>query len=124
MPLRYSRNKQAKYGNRKVKWQGETFDSEWELTRWRELKWLERKGIVSDVQRQVKFILIPTQRDDHGKLLYKECSYYADFVYLDEDGRQHVEDAKGVETEVFNIKRKLMYLEFGVMVEVVKKYGH
>ena len=34
--------------------------------------------------------------------------YVADFVYLDEQGKTVVEDAKGVRTKDYIIKRKLM----------------
>lgn len=114
------RGRKNKYGNRKVVWKGETFDSEWELQRWRELCWLEKKGVIHDLQRQVRWVLIPAQRDDHGRMIFRETAYIADFAYWDERGL-HVEDAKGVETEVFKIKRKLMYERFGVMVEVSKR---
>lgn len=71
----------AKYHNRKVTRDGETFDSVKEYRRFCELRLLERAGAVTDLRRQVKFELIPAQRID-GKVVERACSYVADFVYI------------------------------------------
>ena len=45
--------------------------------------------------------------------------YVADFVYKDRDGRQVVEDAKGVHTPVYRLKKRWMLAEHGIeIVEV------
>lgn len=112
-----------KYHNRKVT----TFDgiehaSQKEANRWCELKLLERAGKIKDLQRQVKFTLIPAQYEyefnevvkakgklPKGKLIERECAYIADFVYHNaEDGKMVVEDTKGFKTKEYVIKRKLM----------------
>ena len=88
-----------------------------EHTRANQLKLMQRAGLISDLREQVKFLLIPTQRDPDGNLLEKECSYYADFVYVDNDtGQTVVEDAKGFRTEVYKIKRKLMLHVHGIII--------
>ena len=51
-----------KYNNRKVKVGGEVFDSRKEYDRWRELCLLQKAGKITDLERQVKFELIPAQR--------------------------------------------------------------
>ena len=95
-----------------------------------QLRWMERAGLIKDLDRQVKFLLIPTQREPDiigprggrkpGKLLERECSYYADFVYIDtETGQKVVEDTKGVKTEAYLIKRKLMLKEYGIRIKEV-----
>ena len=94
-----------KYGNKKVTIGNETFDSSKEYRRFCELKLLQRAGKISDLRRQVKFVLIPTQREPDvvgvrggvkkGKVIEQECAYIADFVYLNEKGETVVEDAKG-----------------------------
>ena len=43
-----------------------------------------------------------------GKLLERECAYYADFDYYTKSGMHIVEDTKGVKTKEYIIKRKLM----------------
>lgn len=97
-------------------------DSRKEERRLQELQLLERAGLIKDLQRQVKFVLIPAQYEayprfsktgkrlkDGARCLEKECSYYADFTYtISETGENIVEDAKGVRTEAYRIKRKLM----------------
>ena len=109
----------SKYRNRKIRTDDGVFDSLKEYRRWMELKLLERAGEISNLRRQVPFILIPTQYDMRtGKLLERECRYIADFVYNDE-GYTVVEDAKGVRTDVFKIKKKLMLDRFGIRVQEV-----
>ena len=97
-----------KFHNNKVVRDGETFDSVKEYHRWIELCLLEKGGVISDLQRQVKYVLIPSQKEGK-KTIERECSYRADFVYTDnETGETVVEDVKGMRTEVYKIKRKLM----------------
>lgn len=127
-------NSRSKYGNRKVARDGMTFDSVKEYRRFCELRLLERAGEVAELRRQVKYILIPTQRAfcneiytkgkkkgcfKPGKLLEQECNYIADFVYTDKDGRQVVEDTKGVRTKEYVIKRKLMLYIHGIRIREV-----
>ena len=54
-----------------------------------------------------------------GKLLERKCEYIADFVYTTKDGDYIVEDAKGMHTKEYLIKRKLMlYMHKIRVVEV------
>ena len=123
----YSTNK---YHNHKVELQGEVFDSKKEATRWLELKALEKAGKISGLQRQKKFELIPAQYEEgttgprggykKGKLLEREVVYYADFVYFDEEEKDFViEDAKGVRTPEYVIKRKLLLWLRGYQIREV-----
>lgn len=98
----------TKYKNQKIIFNGETFQSKKEYRRFCELLLLEKGGVISDLQRQVKYVLIPSQKEGK-KTIERECSYKADFVYTDnETGETVVEDVKGMRTEVYKIKRKLM----------------
>lgn len=107
----------SKYGNRKLKApDGQVFDSVKEFHRWGVLRLLERAGKISDLKRQVKYVLIPAQRDENGKLLERELSYVADFVYI-ENGKKVVEDCKGFKTEVYRLKRKLMLWVHGIRIK-------
>lgn len=116
----------SKYGNKKVVRNGVTYDSQKEANRHTVLKLLERSGKIQDLQRQVKFVLIPAQYEQdevgkrggvkRGKLLERECSYIADFVYT-EDGKQVVEDTKGFRTADYKIKRKLMLHVHGIKIK-------
>jgi hypothetical protein len=119
--------KKSKYHARKVCAFGLVFDSEKEFARWQELRLLERDGYISQLQRQVKFELIPAQREPDiigvrggrtkGKLIERACSYIADFTYLDENGNFVVEDTKGVRTDDYTIKRKLMLYLKGIRIK-------
>ena len=92
--------------------------SQKEHERANQLKLMQRAGLISNLREQVKFVLIPTQRDTAGKLLEKECSYYADFVY-DRNGVTVIEDTKGVRTKEYIIKRKLMSYVHGIRIKEV-----
>lgn len=106
-----------KYKNRKITINGETFDSRKEARRYGELVLLEKAGLVSDLKRQVKFELIPSQRVN-GKVVERACTYVADFVYT-EGGKTVVEDTKGFRTKDYIIKRKLMLYVHGIQVREV-----
>lgn len=116
-----------KYRSKKVEIDGIVFDSKREAKRYQELSLLERVGAIQDLQRQVKFVLIPAQREPdtvgirggkkQGKLLERECAYIADFVYFDnEKGVKVVEDTKGFRTKDYIIKRKLMLWVHGIKI--------
>ena len=120
----------SKYHNRKITFEGEVFDSKKEFRRWQELRMLERSGIIHNLRRQVKYVLIPAQYETYprfsqktGKRLKdgirrieKETSYIADFVYSNFDGSITVEDVKGIRTDVYIIKRKLMLERYGIRI--------
>lgn len=109
----------TKYGNRKTMTSdGILHDSRKEAVRWMELNMLLRAGEITDLKRQVEFVLIPDQRNK-GKLIERKCSYVADFVYTDKSGDQVVEDTKGVRTKDYIIKRKLMLYTHGIMIKEV-----
>ena len=107
-----------KYNAKKIVTPEGVFDSRKEHRRWCELKLLERAGKITKLRRQVKYVLIPAQHEDKvGKLLERECSYKADFVYVDETGKEVVEDTKGVRTADYKIKRKLMLFKYGIRIK-------
>lgn len=125
--------RRRKYGNTKITVYGIQFDSKREAARYQELKLLERAGVISFLQRQTKFQLIPDQHAPSnavytkgprkgqrkpGKLLEHECSYIADFCYI-QNGETVVEDAKGYRTEVYRIKKKLMLERYGIQIKEV-----
>lgn len=104
-----------KYHNRKVRTgDGLVHDSRKEAVRWEQLKLLEKAGLITDLQRQVKFVLIPKQDGERA------CIYIADFVYHDvEAGYTIVEDSKGCKTKDYIIKRKLMLWVHGIKIREV-----
>jgi hypothetical protein len=89
---------------------------------------LQEAGEISNLQRQVKYVLIPAQREadiigikggvKKGKVIERECAYTADFVY-EEGGEIVVEDSKGFKTKDYSIKRKLMLYVYGIKIKEV-----
>lgn len=106
--------KRSKYNARKVRIDGITFDSKAEADRYAQLVLLQRAGKISNLQRQVEFVLIPAQKIDR-KCVERACKYKADFVYL-ENGKRVVEDVKGLKTKDYIIKRKLMLYVHGIRI--------
>lgn len=106
----------SKYHNKITYIGNQRFDSRKEAERWTELKLMERAGVINELRRQVNYELIPTQRDEHGKVIEKACTYKADFVYK-QDGQTVVEDAKGKRTQAYIIKRKLMLKVHGIRIK-------
>lgn len=120
-----------KYHARKCVLNGIEFDSRKEAQRYSELILLQRAKEITNLQRQVKFVLIPAQYEvyerygKNGKELKpgkrcieKECAYVADFVY-EENGKTVVEDVKGMKTKDYIIKRKLMLFKYDIRVREV-----
>lgn len=107
----------SKYGSKKIAADGMTFDSRKEYFRWHELSLLERAGMISGLQRQVRFELIPSQRID-GKVVERPVHYVADFVYQ-ENGQTVVEDTKGFKTKDYILKRKMMLHTHGIRIREV-----
>lgn len=108
----------TKYNNKKVTVNGQVFDSKKEARRYKELLLLEKAGVIKNLSRQVKFVLIPSQRDENGKVIERECSYKADFKY-EEGIKTVVEDVKGFRTKEYIIKRKLMLYQYGIRIREV-----
>lgn len=104
----------SKYNNQKIRVGGEVFDSKREYNRWCELCLLERSGIIQNLQRQVKFRLIDSQKTPERT--ERPCDYIADFVYY-ENGSRVVEDCKGMRTDVYKIKRKLMLEKYNISIK-------
>jgi hypothetical protein len=99
--------RRSKYGAKKTVVDGIRFDSMAEATRYGVLKVLQSAGVISDLRMQV-----PYQIAVNGR---KICRYVADFVYI-ENGKEVVEDVKGMKTPVYNLKKKLMEAMFGVVI--------
>lgn len=120
----------AKYNNKKTVIDGITFDSKKEARRYSELRLLERAGKISNLRRQVKYVLIPAQYEtverygkngqkltNGKKCVERECAYIADFVYIDNaSGQKVVEDTKGMRTKDYIIKRKLMLYKWHIKI--------
>lgn len=111
----------SKYKNKKfVDEEGNKYDSKKEYKRYLELKGKEEKGEISNLQRQVIYQVMPRLTDENGKFRHHPIKYIADFVYTDNlTGKEVVEDAKGMRTEVYKIKKKLMYWLYKIEINEV-----
>ena len=96
---------------------GYKFDSKWEAERYGQLSSMALAGVVKDLERQVKYEIVVND--------YKICRYVADFVYIlvHENGTEEkiVEDAKGVQTSDFKLKKKLMKALYDIDIKISKK---
>lgn len=107
----------SKYGNKKT-WVNEImFDSLREAKRYNELRILEKAGYITDLELQKSFVLITGRRWSDGKK-HRDTVYRADFVYR-ENGEVIVEDAKGVRTPVYKLKKELMKDIYGIEIREV-----
>ena len=91
-----------------------------ERKRGAELELMQRAGIISDLQKQVPYELIPAHYEivnGKRKCIERACTYKADFVYYDVENKQLVvEDSKGFRTKDYIIKRKLMLHVHGIKI--------
>ena len=104
------RMRHGKYNAQKTVVDGITFDSKREAERYGELKLLERAGKILDLKLQPRFELQPAFRTKDGKAI-RCVEYVADFTYI-ENGTRIVEDCKGMQTDVFKLKLKLLLFKY------------
>lgn len=110
----------TKYYSKKTTVDGIVFQSKLEARRYKHLKLLERAGEISELQWQIPYLLIDTQRYPNKPTLRKE-TYVLDFQYRDKNGTMVYEDTKGYSNEKFPIKQKQMLEKYGIYVDVIKE---
>jgi hypothetical protein len=98
----------SKYGARPCEIGGEKYRSQKEARRHRELVALQAAGQIAGLVREVPFVLAPAVKIEGEKRARPALRYVADFVYSTADGRLVVEDAKGMRTPVYRLKKHLM----------------
>lgn len=132
--MRTSTRSRPKYGNSKVEYDGITFDSKRERDRYLILKDAEEKGVISQLECQPKWELLPTMYKDvivHLKtkdkivqrVEQKAVTYKADFSYI-KDGELVVEDVKISEfmlPKEFILKEKMMFYFHHIRIKRVYK---
>lgn len=105
-----------KYHNVKTTVNGITFDSRKEAERYIVLKALEKTGTIQNLRLQVPFELSKPYKIA-GKTV-NGTKYIADFVYT-QNGKEIVEDVKGVKTAAYRIKRNWMHEKYGIVIREV-----
>lgn len=101
--------KVSKYGAERVG----KYDSKKESKVAADLALYQRCGYISELREHVRFEIIAARGDS------KPRHYEADFVYKDAAGKIHVVDAKGVKTDVYKLKKALMWERHGIKIEEV-----
>lgn len=104
--------KPGKYRNKSCTYLEMKFDSEGERDRYIALDMLQRCGQISELRRQVAFSL-----HVNGMHVGK---YLADFVYSQKEKRV-VEDFKGLKTDLYVLKRKLMEAIYGIVIHETER---
>lgn len=97
----------TKYGNRKTEVNGVVFDSKREADRYAELMAMLKRGDISNLKLQPEYTLQEGFTEPDGTKV-RPVRYRADFSYTDANGMTVIEDAKGVRTKEYLLKRKLM----------------
>lgn len=111
----------SKYRAIKTKVNNIVFDSKLEAKRYTELLMMERSGRIEKLELQPSFLLQPSFKKN-GKT-YRKIEYVADFKYYDPVKEKIViEDTKGIETDVFKIKRKMFEYKYeDLELQIIKK---
>ena len=119
LPVEPQSQRKSKYNNQKTMVDGIEFDSKKEADYYIHLKLLKKAGEIKDIGLQQRFVLQPGFKKNGVK--YQPITYIADFVITNNDGTTEVVDVKGVETQVFKIKKKLFeYMYPDLNLKVVK----
>ena len=101
----------SKYGAVPTTLDGLRFASKAEARRYQDLKLMEAAGEIAYLECHPCFPLIVNG--------VKVGTYIADFMYWQE-GRRVVEDVKGVRTQVYALKKKLVQALYGIEVVEVQ----
>lgn len=102
-----------KYGAKKTLVGDLMFDSKGEANRYQELTLLQKAGKIKNLERQVR---IPCMINN-----IKVFTYVADFLYFDlEEEKNIIEDFKGMETDVFKLKKKVLEAQ-GIKIKISRK---
>lgn len=104
--------RRSKFKNKKTLTIHGEFDSQGEALRYEELITQQAGGMIRQLLRQQTFDLVINNN--------KICAYTADYTYWQEQPDKTwkfvVEDFKGVRTDVYKLKRKLMYALKGIVI--------
>ena len=107
-----------KYHNKRVIYDGYTFDSIREKNYYIKLKLLEKAGKIKELELQKEFELQPSYKLNNKTS--RKITYRADFTYkTTEDDKLHVVDVKGFRTDVYRLKKKLFEYKYRIEIEEI-----
>ena len=111
-------NMVRKYHNKRVIYDGYTFDSIREKNYYIKLKLLEKAGKIKELELQKEYELQPSFKLNNKT--YRSIKYRADFTYkTTEDDKLHVVDVKGFRTDVYRLKKKLFEYKYRIEIEEI-----
>jgi hypothetical protein len=115
------RRRRNKYGAKRRTVDNITFASLREAARYQKLKLLLAAGEIQDLELQPAFPLVVLEAYRAGPRVMTEVGQYiADFMYtVCATGEIVVEDAKGVRTPLYRLKKKLVQAIHGLSVTEV-----
>ncbi len=128
----FKREKGKKYNNKTFEADGYKWDSKKEYQRWLVLKDAEAQGLITGLQRQVKFELIPAVREEYvehlktkdkikTRTLQLAICYTCDFAYY-KDGEYIVSDVKAspkMLPKEYVLKKKMLFALKGILIKEV-----
>lgn len=107
-----------KYHNKKVEYDGYTFDSIREKNYYIKLKLLEKAGKIKELELQKEYELQPSFKLNNKTS--RKITYKADFTYkTTEDDKLHVIDVKGFRTDVYRLKKKIFEYKYRIEIEEI-----
>ncbi|MGC8900127.1 MAG: DUF1064 domain-containing protein [bacterium] len=110
--------KYNKYHNKPVEVDGIRFASQKEANRYKELMLLKRAGEIKWIIPHPEYAVfagVPDKPETHKRVF----TYIADFKYMDKQGKIHVEDVKGVRTQVYKLKKRIIEALYHIKIEEV-----
>ena len=111
-------NMARKYHNKKVEYDGYTFDSIKEKNYYIKLKLLEKAGKIKELELQKEYELQPSFKLNNKTS--RKITYRSDFTYkTTEDDKLHVVDVKGFRTDVYRLKKKLFEYKYRIEIEEI-----
>ena len=105
-------DRRSKYGNLKTEYNGTVFHSKKEAEYAQRLDFMKRATSLRD--RVTSYDMqVPFQVIMNGK---KICRYIADFKVQYADGHEEIIDVKGVRTQMYSLKKKLVEAQYGISI--------
>lgn len=99
-----------KYGNKITEVNGIAFDSKKEAAYYEDLLWRQRTGAVKSIELQPEFVLQPAYEVAGKKI--RPIIYKADFKVTEASGHVYYVDTKGMRTQVYMIKKKMLLYKY------------
>ena len=109
-----------KYNAKKVTIDGITFASKSEGRYYQHLLGLMESGVVESFEMQKPYTLLDKFPHPKTGKTIRAIKYVPDFEVIYTDGRVEVVDVKGMQTDVFRMKRKLFMFRYQIPLVLVK----